>query len=144
MFEAFAVRVLLSAANVKRATELLGLSWDAAHRIMQAAVKRGLKRRETEDVKHVGVDEKSFGRGHDYVSILTDTDGARVLEVVPERTIEPCDKFRKTLAKTQLGQIESVSMDMWQAFISSAAVNVPEAKIVHDKFHIAKYLGEAV
>lgn len=35
-------------------------------------------------------------------------------------------------------------MDMWQAFMTSTAKNVPEAKIVHDKFHISKYLGEAV
>jgi transposase len=144
MFEAFAIRVLQSAANVKKAAELLGLSWDATHRIMVAAVDRGLERRETDNVAHVGVDEKSFGRGHDYVSILTDTDQSRVLEVVPERTIAACDQLWKTLTKQQLEQIQSVSMDMWQAFMSSAAKNIPNAKVVHDKFHIAKYLGEAV
>ena len=144
MFEAFAIRVLQSAANVKKAAELLGLSWDSAHRIMTAAVARGLERRKTDGVTHVGVDEKSFGRGHDYVSILTDIDHSRVLEVVPERTIAACDQLWKTLTKQQLEQVESVSMDMWQAFMSSAAKNVPAAKIVHDKFHIAKYLGEAV
>ena len=144
MFEAFAIRVLQSAANVKKAAELLGLSWDAAHRIMAVAVDRGLQRRETDEVKHVGIDEKSFGRGHDYVSIMTDTDQSRVLEVVPERTIAACDKLWETLTKTQLAKVQSVSMDMWQAFMSSATKNVPQAKIVHDKFHIAKYLGEAV
>jgi len=87
---------------------------------------------------------RSIADCHDYVSILTDTGGARVLEVVPERTIEACDKLWKTLTKTQLGKIKSVSMDMWKAFMTSTARNVPEAKIVHDKFHIAKYLGEAV
>ena len=35
-------------------------------------------------------------------------------------------------------------MDMWQAFMTSAGKQVPKAEIVHDKFHIAKYLGEAV
>jgi transposase len=137
MFEAFAIRVLQSAANVKKAAELLGLSWDAAHRIMAVAVDRGLQRRETDEVKHVGIDEKSFGRGHDYVSIMTDTDQSRVLEVVPERTIAACDKLWETLTKTQLAKVQSVSMDMWQAFMSSATKNVPQAKIVHDKFHIA-------
>jgi transposase len=144
MFEAFAIRVLQSAANVKKAALLLGLSWDAAHRIMAAAVDRGLERRETDNVAHVGVDEKSFGRGHDYVSILTDIDQSRVLEVVPERTIAACDSLWKTLTKQQLEHVQSVSMDMWQAFMSSTTKNVPNAKIVHDKFHIAKYLGEAV
>ncbi len=144
MFEAFAIRVLQSAANVKRAAELLGLSWKAAHRIMQAAVERGLARRKAEPIANLGVDEKSFGRGHDYVSILTDTDRSRVLEVVRERTIVACNQLFGSLTGKQLRSVRSVSMDMWPAFMSSAAAKVPAAKIVHDKFHVAKYLGEAV
>ena len=35
-------------------------------------------------------------------------------------------------------------MDMWGPFINSARKHVPEAEIVHDKFHIAKYLNDAV
>jgi len=144
MFEAFAIRVLQSAANIKKAAALLGLSWDAAHRIMQAAVERGLERREEEPIANVGLDEKSFGKGHDYVSILTDIDRSRVLEVVPERTIAATDFLWQTLTPEQLASVQSVAMDMWQAFMSSTTANVPEAKIVHDKFHISKYLGEAV
>jgi transposase len=144
MFEAFAIRVLQASANVSRAASLLGLSWDTAHDLMESAVQRGLERRETDNVKHVGIDEKSFGSGHSYVSVLTDTDQSRVLEVARDRTIAACEELWKTLTKPQLEQIESVSMDMWQAFMSSAAKHVPNAKIVHDKFHISKYLGEAV
>ena len=144
MFEAFAIRVLQSAANVKKAAQLLGISWDTAHGIMKAAVDRGLERREAQPVTHVGIDEKSFGRGHDYVSVMTDIDRSRVLEVVSERTTAACDSLWKSLTIQQLDSVQAVSMDMWQAFMSSTAKNVPNAKIVHDKFHIAKYLGEAV
>lgn len=35
-------------------------------------------------------------------------------------------------------------MDMWDAFITSTKKQAPQADIVHDKFHIAKYLGGAV
>ena len=35
-------------------------------------------------------------------------------------------------------------MDMWEPFIQSIQQAVPEADIVHDKFHVSKYLGEAV
>jgi Transposase and inactivated derivatives len=111
---------------------------------MESAVNRGMERRQEEPVENVGLDEKSFGKGHDYVSILTDIDRSRVLEVAPERTIAATDTLWKTLSETQLSSIRSVAMDMWQAFMSSTAKNVPDAKIVHDKFHIAKYLGEAV
>lgn len=144
MFEAFAISVLQCSANVSRAATLLGLGWDAVHSIIERAVDRGLDRRSLDSIKHVGMDEKSFGKGHDYVSVMTDIDNRRVLEVVPERTIAAADKLWETLSETQLSEIESVSMDMWQAFMTSAGKQVPEAEIVHDKFHIAKYLGEAV
>ena len=33
---------------------------------------------------------------------------------------------------------------MWEPFIKAVGQYLPQADIVHDKFHIAKYLGEAV
>ena len=35
-------------------------------------------------------------------------------------------------------------MDMWEPFIRAVEKEVPDADIVHDKFHVSKYLGEAV
>ena len=35
-------------------------------------------------------------------------------------------------------------MDMWQAYETSTETNAPNALIVHDRFHISKYLNEAV
>ena len=144
MFEAFAIKVLQASANVSKAAKLMGLSWESVHTIIERAVGRGLDRRKLEGIKHVGMDEKSFGKGHDYVSVLTDTDNRRVLEVAPERTLQAAGSLWKTLTAAQREAIESVSMDMWQAFMTSAREHAPDAEIVHDKFHISKYLGEAV
>jgi transposase len=35
-------------------------------------------------------------------------------------------------------------MDIWQAYETRTETNAPNALIVHDRFHIAKYLNEAV
>jgi transposase len=72
MFEAFAIEVIQACGNVKAAASLLRLDWDSVHRIMERAVERGLKRRDTEAVRYVGIDEKSFRRGQSYVSLLTE------------------------------------------------------------------------
>src|ERR1035437_631450 len=40
--------------------------------------------------------------------------------------------------------VEAVAVDMWEPFIRTIEKQVPEADIVHDKFHVSKYLGEAV
>ena len=44
---------------------------------MQDAVDRGLERRNEQAVPRIGIDEKSFGRGQDYILVMTDIDQAR-------------------------------------------------------------------
>lgn len=144
MFEAFAVQVLQAAASVKQAMVLLRLNWESVHRIMDRAVARGLERRTADEIRHVGIDEKSFRRGHDYVSIMTDIDASRVLEVVPGHDEQAADTLWNLLETEQKQSVEAVAMDMWMAFENSATANVPQAKIVHDRFHISKHLNEAV
>ena len=144
MFEAFAIRVLQAAGSVEQARQLLGLSWESAQRIMDRAVERGLFHRKLDDIKHVGMDEKSFGKGQDYVSVMVDIDGSRVLEVAEGHDEQSADELWKTLSEEQKGGVEAVAMDMWQAFENSAVSNVPNAEIVHDRFHISKHLNEAV
>ena len=122
----------------------LGIGWDAAHEIMKRAVGRGLARRQMDQLAHLGMDEKSFKRGHSYITLLTDLDQSRVVEVVEERTGEAADQLWATLTPEQKSAVEAVAVDMWEPFIQTIQKQVPEADIVHDKFHVAKYLGEAV
>ena len=86
LFERFAVEVLLASATVSQACALLGISWDTAQQIMERAVERGLDRRQLEGLRHLGLEEKSFKRGQSYITLLTDLDQGRVLDVEEERT----------------------------------------------------------
>src|SRR5690606_6604938 len=124
--------------------KLLKLSWRSAHDLMRVAVRRGLEERDMDNIAHVGIDEKSFGKGQDYVSVLVDLDEHRVLEVAEGRTGESAKTLWNTLSDEQKDNVEAVAMDMWPAFISSASAHVPEAEIVHDRFHIRTHLSEAV
>jgi len=144
MFEAFAIDVLIAAGSVEAGRALIGLSWQSAHAVMQRAVERGMAKRDNEGLRYVGIDEKSFGRGQSYVSVMTDPQGSRVLDVVPDRTEEAADALWNTLTTEQRESVEAVSIDMWQAYENSAKTNAPQAEIVFDKFHIAKHLNEAV
>ena len=143
-FERFAVEVLRASASVSQACELLGIGWDAVHEIIRRAVERGLERREREGMKHLGMDEKSFKRGQSYITLLTDLGQSRVLDVVEERTTQAADQLWGTLTPEQKQAVEAVAVDMWEPFIQTIQRQVPDADIVHDKFHVSKYLGEAV
>jgi transposase len=50
----------------------------------------------------------------------------------------------ETLTPAQRISVKVVAMDMWPAYMSAARQCMPQADIVHDKFHVSKYLGEAV
>ena len=144
MFEAFAIKVLQTASNVKKSAELLNLSWDTAHTIMARAVDRGLERRSEEPIEYVGIDEKSFGRGQDYVSLMVDIDRSRVIDVSKDRSAESCDRLWESLSERQKSGVQAVATDFWQAYGNSIRAQVPHAEIVHDHFHISQYLVEAV
>lgn len=144
LFEAFAIRVLQASSNIQRACSLLGLSWKSGQEIMTRAVERGLECRSVEHVYHVGLDEKSFGRGQDYVSVLTDIDGRRVLDVVPGRDEAAATQLLATLPADQRKEVVAAAIDMSAAYANSIETQLPQAEIVHDRFHIAKHLNEAV
>jgi len=136
----------LHEASQSAVAERMGLSWDEVHGIMDRAVKRGLARRQAEPITHLGVDEKSFRKGHRYATIVNDLDQGRVLYVAKDRKEKSLDGFWNTLTKAQKDGIQAVAMDMWEAYENSVSRNLPDGrqKIVFDKFHIVKHLGEAV
>lgn len=144
LFERFAIDVMKAAKSIKEAAKLLGLSWDQVHHIQARAVERGLSRRKLDEMKNVGIDEKSFLKGHKYASLMVDIDGERVLDVVEGRTLEAANALWQNLPTEVRASLDAVAMDIWDAFITSTKANAPQADIVHDKFHISKYLNEAV
>lgn len=56
------------------------------------------------------------------------------------------EKYFKTKSIENLSKIEAIATDMWDPYISAIRDCVPEGeeKIVLDKYHVLKYLGEAV
>jgi transposase len=144
LMEAFVVKLLQACPTTKGVCELTRLAWSTVNGIMVGAVERGMLRRSEDDVPHLGMDEKSSERGHSYASILTDIDRSRVLDLVPERKLEAAKSLLGTLSPAQRASVKAVAMDMWPAFMSAAQACIPQADVVHDRFHVSKYLGEAV
>ncbi|MGH7927052.1 MAG: ISL3 family transposase [Candidatus Binatia bacterium] len=145
LFERLAID-WLEAASQQAVAERLGLSWDEVHGIMERAVARGLARRKSELIPHLGVDEKAFSKGQSYATLVVDLDRSRVLYVAQDRKQTSLDGFWPTLSAEQLAAIRGVAIDMWDPFENSIRQHLPQAdeKIVYDKFHVAKHLGDAV
>ena len=145
LFEALVID-WLKEASIEAVSRQMGLSWGSIDRIMQRAVQRGMARREEKSPTRLGVDETSFRKRHDYVTIVSDKEQQNVLHVADDRGQDSLTEYFDTMTEEQKSNVESVSMDMWPAYIRATLNAVPKAheKIAFDKFHVAKYLGDAV
>lgn len=145
LFEALAIGWMREASLAAVARQL-GLSWDEASGIMARAVRRGLRRRDDVKPTVIGVDETSFQKRHEYITVVSDLVEPRVLHVADGRGRESLDEFYGQLGPEALERLESIAMDMWMPYIASTRSKVPEAndKIAFDKYHVAAHLGHAV
>lgn len=145
LFEAPAIN-WLRAASISAVGRLMDLSWHEVDGIMLRAVIRGFARRELTVPERMGVDETSFQKRHEYVTVVTDLDDSKVLYVADDRKAESLAAFYRQLTPAQKKQIFVVAMDMHQPYILATEEALPDAelKIAFDKFHVAKHLGDAI
>jgi transposase len=133
-------------ASIQAVAEMLDLTWDEVAGIQERAVRRGLARRKLEAPPLLGVDETSFQKRHQYVTVVSDLERGRVLHVADERTKESLKSFFSKLTPEQRSAISAVAMDMFAPYIETTREMLPNGDdlINFDKFHVAKHLSEAV
>lgn len=144
LFIRFVIDVLLASKSISDASRLLGMSWDELNSIQERAVNRGLARRKEEKIEYLGIDEKSFKKNRVFVSVLTDLDRGRVLDIELEKSKESANKLLNKLSEKTKQGVKAVAADMAGVFREAINESLPKADIVHDKFHISKYFNEAL
>ena len=138
----------LKVANILAVSKRMGLSWDETDGIMQRAVKRGMARRTPYLPSAIAVDETSFQKRHEYVTLVHDPRSPKktVLHVADGRGKEALKGFLMGFSVEARGQVKLISMDMHEPYIAATKEALPDGakKIAFDKFHVAMHLGTAV
>jgi len=144
LFECFAINVL-EQTSVSGAQRILQLSWMEAWNIKRRAVQRGLDRKTVNPPKRIGVDEKATGKGHQYMTLVCDIDRGKITWVATDREAASLGGYFEHLGEG-VKQIEAVAMDMWPAYLHAVREYVPDAesKIVYDRFHVAREIGQGL
>jgi transposase len=147
LFERFAIAVLQE-CSTSAGSGLLKISWDEADGIKQRAVKRGLERKEEKVCPQIGIDEKSYGKGNKFVTIVASIqEEATIGEHVGDgKGKDGLKDYWSKFDKIELQAIEAISMDMSAAYRQSVIDNVPDApeKVVFDRFHIMQHVNESL
>lgn len=123
----------------------LSLHWTSVMRLIERWVEESAARQFRKPLRVIGVDEVSYGRGkRKYLTIVWDHTRARVVWIGQGRERDTLDAFFAKLGLRRSRRIRVVTMDMWQGYIGSVKAHAPLAEIVFDRFHIERYLTQAV
>ena len=138
----------LKHATFTGVAKMMKMTWDQVDGIVDRAVQRGLARRELKLPRRIGVDETSFQKRHEYVTVVSalDKEEGGVIHIDDGHDKKALIGFYDQFETHELASLEVVAMDMGKAYIAATRDRVPDAddKIAFDRFHVAKLLSDGV
>jgi transposase len=96
------------------------------------------------NLEHIGVDELSYRRHHEYVTVVVDHDSQRVVWAHPGKNAATLGLFFDALGPERTAKIKAVTIDMSAAYIEAVRARAPQAQIVFDRFHVQRLVADAV
>ena len=146
-FEEKVILTLQATKNQSKAAALIGTTPKVVNHIMHSSVERGLARRDLTNYSpgNVGIDEKLFKNGDEYITVLTHTYTGTVIDVCYGRSGDATKELlTNTLSPKALSEISTVTMDMWKPYINSIRELCPNSEIIHDRYHLVAHLNKSI
>lgn len=119
----------------------LGISWDVANDIQKRRLGKRFARPKLKKLKQIAIDEIHLGKQHRYITLVLDLESGAVVFVGDGKGADALKPFWKRL-KSSGAKIKAVATDMSPAYISAVRKNLPNARLVFDRFHVMKLLNE--
>ena len=140
-YEEWILRLLVN-STVADVSKKVSISEETVNGIVARWLQVKVDWEEFEKIEVLGVDEISLKRGHRDFVVLVSTrsksNGFKLLAVLPDRKKETVANFLASIPLRLRKTIQRVCSDMYEGFVNAAQEELPEAKIVIDRFHIAQ------
>lgn len=145
LFEGFAMALAMH-LPIAVAAGFLKVTDQRLWRVVFHYVDAAVARMDLSGVTRVCIDETAAKRGQDYITLVVDMDGRRVVFVADGRSADTVRQFADHLEARggDASRIKQACIDMSPAFISGVGENLTEAEITFDRFHVMKLIGDAV
>ncbi|MGI8776576.1 MAG: ISL3 family transposase [Acidimicrobiales bacterium] len=127
-------------------TRLVRIDWETVGRICARVVADELDPSRLDDLFEIGVDEVSWRKHHNYLTLVTDHRTRKVVWGAKGKDAKTLDGFFDELGEQRSAQLTAVSMDMGPAFAKSVRADghAPQAVICFDPFHVVKAMTDAL
>ncbi|NQY01590.1 MAG: ISL3 family transposase [Flavobacteriaceae bacterium] len=121
-------------------------SWNKVFSSVKMVVEYGLKHRNLEGIRAIGVDEWQWRKGHNYVTLVyqIEENCKRLLFISERRTVKSLLKFFRMIGNEASGQIQYICSDMWKPYLKVIKKKAPQALHILDRFHIISNLNKAI
>lgn len=101
---------------------------------------------ERDGIEYFGIDEFALKKGHNYAVAIIDplSDTNKIIDILDDRTKESLIEYFSGWPVDIREKLKYVTMDMWNGYNSSISEVFPNVKIIIDKFHVIKKIGDAL
>ncbi len=123
---------------------LMGIGWETVGRIIERVVARRLPGDLLDGLTHISIDELSYRRHHEYVTVVTDLKRNRIVWVAPGKSADTVRSFFDALGVGRSVRLELVAIDMSGAYIEAVREKAPRAQLVFDRFHVQRLAHDAL
>ena len=142
---AFFVGRRCRASTIRDVARDTRLNWKTVKALEMQYMREQLRRAGRPGPRAIGIDEISIRKGHTYRIVVSDLGRRRPIWFGgTDRSEASMDAFFAWLGPRKPARIRLAVMDLWKAFRNSTTRHAPAAKILFDKFHVMRHLGEAL
>ena len=135
---------LAQRTDLTTVSRLMRCSWQSVHDIAARVVAEAIDDSRLDGLYRIGVDEISYRRGHQYLTVVADHDGKGVIWVAKGKRGAALEAFFDVLGPERAEQLRAVSMDFGTVYRDATRRKAPSAVICFDPFHTIQLANRAL
>lgn len=120
------------------------IAWRTVGAIVQRVVARFRPGDPLDGLTHIGIDELSYRKHHEYITVVIDHVAKRVVWARPGKDADTLSEFFKELGPERCAKLEAVTIDMSKAYVKAVTEGAPQAQVIFDRFHVQRLAHDAV
>lgn len=142
-------QILLQLVNstVEDVSAKEGLSYDRVVGTLERRIESSVDWTTMAGIEIIGLDEIALRKGQgNYVTLVTGRfrDGEiTILGVLPGHEKAVVVEYLRLIPRRILQALQAVCCDLWEAYIEAVREEIPTARIVADRFHVARHYRDA-
>ena len=138
------VAYLAQRADKTTLSDMMRIGWATVGSIIERVVARLRPGDALDGLRSIGVDELSYRRHHEYVTVVVDHERGAVVWAREGKDAATLHAFFEELGKERCAKLEAVTLDLSAAYIKAVTEASPTARLIFDRFHVQRLAHDAL